>query len=128
MEVVLYFTSLIDSRFLNSPSSELNKIQYRALILYVAAGALQEALAALREAHQPDTAAMFILACREIHSEIISELGHSDDESSSSTKENLLKLPGLDPENDDVITVSEYYGQYQRKLVHFCMDSQPYSD
>ena len=96
--------------------------------MYVAAGALQEALAALREAHQPDTAAMFILACREIHSEIISELGHSDDESSSSTKENLLKLPGLDPENDDVITVGEYYGQYQRKLVHLCMDSQPYSD
>ena len=32
----------------------------RALILYVGAGALQEALAALREAQQPDTAAMFI--------------------------------------------------------------------
>ncbi|EXB96864.1 hypothetical protein L484_016637 [Morus notabilis] len=100
----------------------------RALILYVAAGALQEALAALREAQQPDTAAMFILACREIHSEIISDLGHSDDESSSSTKEKLLKLPGLDPENEDVIAVGEYYGEYQRKLVHLCMDSQPYSD
>ncbi|XP_039688685.1 WD repeat-containing protein 11 isoform X3 [Medicago truncatula] len=47
---------------------------WRALILYVAAGALQEALAALREAQLPDTAAMFILACREIHAEIISDL------------------------------------------------------
>lgn len=93
--------------------------------MYVAAGALPEALAALREAQQPDTAAMFVLACREIHSEIISDL---DDESSSSTNEKLLKLPGLDPENDDVIAVGEYYGQYQRKLVHLCMDSQPFSD
>lgn len=96
--------------------------------MYVAAGALQEALAALREAQHPDTAAMFILACREIHSEIVSELGQSDDESSSSTKEKSLKLPGLDPANEDVIAVGEYFGQYQRKLVHLCMDSQPYSD
>ncbi|PON63191.1 Guanine nucleotide-binding protein, beta subunit [Parasponia andersonii] len=101
---------------------------WRALILYVAAGALQEALAALREAQQPDSAAMFVLACREIHSEIISDLEHSDDESSSSIKEKLLKLPGLDPKNEDVIAVGEYYGQYQRKLVHLCMDSQPFSD
>ena len=108
--------------------SELIKAQCRALILYVAAGALQEALAVLREAQQPDTAAMFVLACREIHSEIISNLEHSDDESNSSTKEKLLKLPGLDPENEDVIAVGEYYGHYQRKLVHLCMDSQPFSD
>ncbi|KAF4392022.1 hypothetical protein F8388_004351 [Cannabis sativa] len=100
---------------------------WRALILYVAAGALPEALAALREAQQPDTAAMFVLACREIHSEIISSLD-LDDETSSSTNEKLLKLPGLDPENEDVIAVCEYYGQYQRKLVHLCMDSQPFSD
>lgn len=38
----------------------------RALILHVAAGALPEALAALREAHLPDTAAMLNLICREI--------------------------------------------------------------
>ncbi|XP_023530451.1 WD repeat-containing protein 11-like [Cucurbita pepo subsp. pepo] len=102
---------------------------WRALILYVAAGALQEALAALRESQQPDTAAMFVLACREIHAEFISNLEHSDDESDSRfLKEKLLKLPGLDPENEDVIAVCEYYGQYQRKLVHLCMDSMPYSD
>ncbi|XP_048331583.2 uncharacterized protein LOC107428416 isoform X1 [Ziziphus jujuba] len=101
---------------------------WRALILFVAAGALQEALAALREAHQPDTAAMFILACREIHANIVSELGNSDDESSSSSKDKMFKLPGLDPENEDVIAVNEYYGQYQRTLVHLCMDSQPFSD
>ncbi|CAB4319020.1 unnamed protein product [Prunus armeniaca] len=101
---------------------------WRALILYVAAGALQEALAALREAQQPDTAAMFILACREIHANFISDLGKSDDESSSSIKDKLLHLPGLGPENEDVVAVSEYYGQYQRKLVHLCMDSQPFSE
>ncbi|XP_038696961.1 WD repeat-containing protein 11 isoform X2 [Tripterygium wilfordii] len=101
---------------------------WRALILYVAAGALQEALAALREAQQPDTAAMFILACREIHAEIITNLRNADDETNSTTEDKLVNLPGLNPENEDVIAVSEYYGQYQRKLVHLCMDSQPYSD
>lgn len=96
--------------------------------MYVAAGALQEALAALREAKLPDTAAMFIVACREIHEEIISNLGDSDDESKSSTKAKQLNLPGLDPENEDVIAVGEFYEQYQRKLVHLCMDSQPSFD
>ncbi|XP_057416472.1 uncharacterized protein LOC130711050 isoform X2 [Lotus japonicus] len=101
---------------------------WRALILYVAAGALQEALAALREAQLPDTAAMFILACREIHAEMVSNLGITDDESSSSVEDKLLSLRALDPENEDVIAVDEYFGQYQRKLVHLCMDSQPFSD
>ncbi|TQD70992.1 hypothetical protein C1H46_043475 [Malus baccata] len=101
---------------------------WRALILYVAAGALQEALAALREAQQPDTAAMFILACRETHANFISDLGNCDDESSSSIKDKPLNLPGLGPESEDVMAVSEYYGQYQRKLVHLCMDSQPFSE
>ncbi|XP_059315210.1 uncharacterized protein LOC132065710 [Lycium ferocissimum] len=96
---------------------------WRALILYVAAGALPEALASLRGAQQPDTAAMFILACREIHSEYLSSL---DDELRSSDK--LVNLPGLNPESEDVDAVGEYYGQYQRKLVHLCMDSQPFSD
>ncbi|XP_015579668.2 WD repeat-containing protein 11 isoform X1 [Ricinus communis] len=100
---------------------------WRALVLFVAAGALQEALAALREAQQPDTAAMFILACREIHEEIISNLGNSDDESGT-VKDTQVDLPGLNPENEDVIAVGEYFGQYQRKLVHLCMDSQPFSD
>ncbi|XP_052199834.1 uncharacterized protein LOC127806520 isoform X2 [Diospyros lotus] len=100
---------------------------WRALILYVAAGALQEALAALREAQQPDTAAMFILACRETCTDIISSLD-LDDESRSSIKDKALLSPGLNPENEDVIAVGEYFGQYQRKLVHLCMDSQPFSD
>lgn len=91
--------------------------------MYVAAGALPEALASLRGAQQPDTAAMFILACQEIHSEYLSSL---DDELRSSDK--LVNLPGLNPESEDVHAVGEYYGQYQRKLVHLCMDSQPFSD
>lgn len=100
----------------------------RALLLYVAAGALQEALAALREAQLPDTAAMFILACREIHAEVLSNLDIIDDESNSSVNDKILNLRALDPENEDVIAVDEYFGQYQRKLVHLCMDSQPFSD
>lgn len=100
---------------------------WRALILYVAAGALQEALAALREAQRPDMAAMFILACREIRDEYISSLV-SDDESDLEIKDKLTNLPVLHPDNEDVIAVAEYYGQYQRKLIHLCMDSQPFSD
>ena len=103
-------------------------VRCRALILFVAAGAIQEALAALREAQQPDTASMFILACREIHAEIVNNLVGSDGESGSSIKDTLIDLPGLSPENEDVIAVGEYFGQYQRKLVHLCMDAQPLSD
>lgn len=99
---------------------------WRALILYVAAGALQEALAALREAQHPDTAAMFVLACHEIYAEIITNLEISDDESGSSINNVPDNLPGLSPENEDVRAVGEYFGQYQRKLVHLCMDSQPF--
>ncbi|TYJ25330.1 hypothetical protein E1A91_A07G042500v1 [Gossypium mustelinum] len=97
---------------------------WRALILFVAAGAIQEALAALREAQQPDTAAMFILACREIHMQFITNVGGSEDE----TNDSVVDLPGLSPGNDDVITVGEYFGEYQRKLVHLCMDAQPFLD
>ncbi|CAA3001063.1 WD repeat-containing 11 isoform X2 [Olea europaea subsp. europaea] len=91
------------------------------------AGALQEALAALREAQLPDTAAMFIFACHEILDKFLS-IPDFDGESDSSSRNKKLNLPGLNPENEDVIAVGEYYGQYQRKLVHLCMDSQPYSD
>ncbi|KAL1195386.1 hypothetical protein V5N11_019949 [Cardamine amara subsp. amara] len=76
---------------------------WRALILYVAAGSLQEALAALREVQQPDTVAMFVLALPP-------------------------DLPGLEPGKEEETAVCEYFQQYQRKLVHLCMDSQPYTD
>ncbi|KAM0031040.1 putative transcription factor WD40-like family [Helianthus debilis subsp. tardiflorus] len=100
---------------------------WRALILYVAAGSLQDALSALRDAQQPDTAAMFIIAFREIHVEFIQNLNTNDD-SDSLIKEKLLVLPGLNPESEDVIAIGELYGQFQQKLVHLCMDSQPFSD
>ncbi|KAK4430806.1 WD repeat-containing protein 11 [Sesamum alatum] len=99
---------------------------WRALILYVAAGGLQEALTALRQAQLPDTAAMFILVCREIHAEFLSRL--DSDEDATLLKNKVMNLPGLNPANEDVVAVGEYYGQYQRKLVHLCMDSQPYTD
>ncbi|CAE6074452.1 unnamed protein product [Arabidopsis arenosa] len=102
---------------------------WRALILYVAAGSLQEAFAALREVQQPDTVAMFVLACQEIHSEIITELSTQDEESeSASGTVPLPDLPGLESGKEEVTAVCEYFQQYQRKLVHLCMDSQPYTD
>ncbi|CAH8267246.1 unnamed protein product [Arabidopsis lyrata] len=104
---------------------------WRALILYVAAGSLQEAFAALREVQQPDTVAMFVLACQEIHSEIITELSTQDEESESASGEGtapLPDLPGLESGKEEVTAVCEYFQQYQRKLVHLCMDSQPYTD
>ncbi|XP_047338175.1 WD repeat-containing protein 11-like [Impatiens glandulifera] len=99
---------------------------WRALILYVAAGSLQDALMALRDAQQPDTAAMFMLACHEIYADFIASLDFMEE--ANTTKGKLFVLPGLDPNNDEVIAVGEYYGQYQRKLIHLCMDSQPFSD
>lgn len=101
---------------------------WRAVTLYVAAGALQEALTAIREAQLPDTAAMFVVACREIHAEIVNKLGNLDDEPSSPIKNALVCLPGLDPESQDVIAVGEYFGQYQKKLIHLCMDSLPFAE
>ncbi|KAK1265665.1 hypothetical protein QJS04_geneDACA016164 [Acorus gramineus] len=94
---------------------------WRALILYVAAGAFHEALAALRDAQLPDAAAMFLLACQEINAEILSKSGDSD-ESSAEQKQQFV-LPGMDRQHEDVVAVSEYYGHYQRKLVHLCMDA-----
>lgn len=76
----------------------------------------------LRQAQQPDTAAMFMLACREIHADIITNIDDSE------IKSLQLSLPGLNPDNEEVIAVSEYFVEYQKKLVHLCMDSQPFAD
>ncbi|KAL2929681.1 WD repeat-containing protein 11 [Bienertia sinuspersici] len=91
------------------------------------AGAFREALAALREAQQPDTAAMFVVACREIHADILANMEETEQGTESSTKGHHLILPELSLENEEVIAAFEVYGQYQRKLVHLCMDSLPFS-
>ncbi|KAM0932569.1 putative transcription factor WD40-like family [Dioscorea sansibarensis] len=95
---------------------------WRALILYVAAGALHEALAALRNAQQPDSAAMFLLACHEINAHCVLKSQDSDKAVGEKLK---FFLPGKSMGDEDLIAVSEYYGQYQRKLVHLCMDTPP---
>lgn len=100
---------------------------WRALILYVAAGAFREAFAALRGAHQPDTASMFIVACREIYSDFLANMEFPEKDPGSSDKEQLRVLPELSLENEEVMAANELYGLYQRKLVHLCMDSQPFS-
>ncbi|KAK9141734.1 hypothetical protein Syun_011134 [Stephania yunnanensis] len=101
---------------------------WRALILYVAAGALQEALAALRDAQQADTAAMFLLACQEICAEILQKSDGLDDESIPLAGAEQSILLRLNLKKEDVEAVNEYFGQYQRKLVHLCMDLQPLFD
>ena len=92
--------------------------------MYVAAGCLQDALAVLREAEQPDTAAMLMIACREVHEEFVESLDPNDD-SSAMVKD---KLTPLNPQSQQVVAVGELYTKYQQKLVHLCMDSQPFSD
>lgn len=102
---------------------------WRALILYVTAGALPEALAALRDAQLPDTAAMFLIACHEINKEITSQRDNSGEPTESSVVENKkFVLPVRNLEDEDLNTVSDFYGQYQRKLVHLCMDAVPFFD
>ncbi|CAE6012980.1 unnamed protein product [Arabidopsis arenosa] len=76
---------------------------WRGVILYVAVGAFEEALAVFRKAERPETAAIFIMACRET----------------------LAESWSIDSENEDVMAVTESYALYQRKLVHLCMDSPP---
>lgn len=108
---------------------------YRALILYVAAGALPEALDTLRKSQRPDTAAMFLLACHETYSQALSESEPEDDTSvlaltPTPTPEQTEKLrfPSKNVADEDLIAVSEVFGQYQQKLVHLCMDAEPTSD
>ncbi|KAG2331850.1 hypothetical protein Bca52824_003030 [Brassica carinata] len=77
---------------------------WRGLMLYIAIGAFEQALAAFRKAEQPETAAIFILACQET----------------------LAKSWRIDDDNEDVIAVTKCYELYQEKLVHLCMDSPPF--
>lgn len=98
---------------------------WRALILYVAAGALQEALAALRSAQQPDTAAMFLLACHEINGGLCES--EESDVQSEKLKQSAI-FPNSSLRHEDMIAVGDYYGQYQQKLIHLCMDLQPIFD
>ncbi|CAH8386239.1 unnamed protein product [Eruca vesicaria subsp. sativa] len=77
---------------------------WRGLMLYLAIGAFKEALAAFRNAEQPETAAIFILACQET----------------------LANSWSIDDDNEDVIAVTKLYELYQEKLVHLCMDSPPF--
>ncbi|KAK1614663.1 hypothetical protein QYE76_020180 [Lolium multiflorum] len=99
---------------------------WRALILYVAAGALPEALETLRKNQRPDTAALFLLACHEIYSQITAESEPADEASGSAPERTQkLRFPSKNVNEEDLIAVSEVFGQYQQKLVHLCMDMEP---
>jgi len=103
---------------------------WRALILYVAAGALPEALDTIRKNQRPDTAAMFLLACHEVYSQIAAESERTEDTGSELMPEQTdkLRFPSKNVAEEDLIAVSEVFGQYQQKLVHLCMDTEPNAD
>lgn len=93
------------------------------MILYVAAGELVEALATLRNAKQPDTAAMFLLACHEAKVAAKASIVTTADieEPDTTGTEDYFDLPGdLNHHHDEVQAVCEYYGEYQRHLAHAC--------
>ncbi|KAJ3671195.1 hypothetical protein LUZ60_008621 [Juncus effusus] len=139
---------------------------WRALILYVAAGALTEALAALRNNKQPDTAALFLLACHDIYTKHLNNINNNlspkptstEEKENENEKENekekqelkeekgegeregededvsneieekkeKIEFPGKNVDEEDLAAVSEFFGQYQRKLIHLCMDTLPF--
>lgn len=74
------------------------------MILYVAAGAFEEAISVFQKFDQPETAAIFIMACQET----------------------LAESWSIDIDNENVMAVTECYALYQSKLVHQCMDTPPF--
>lgn len=98
---------------------------------------MTEALAALRKSKQPDTAALFLLACHEIYTKHLSSTSSpetepevvdgSEVENAKESEEQEVKMkinfPGKNVEKEDIATVSEFFGQYQRELIHLCMDT-----
>lgn len=91
-------------------------------MLYVAAGELVEALATLRSAKQPDTAAMFLLACHEAKVALKASRADVEEPAGTTESEDYFDLPGDLNEHhiDEVQAVCEYYGEYQRHLAHAC--------
>jgi hypothetical protein len=76
---------------------------------------------------------MFLLACHEIYSQITveAEPAAADDTSELelTPKQNeKLRFPSKNVADEDLIAVSEVFGQYQQKLVHLCMDTEPAAD
>jgi hypothetical protein len=98
------------------------------MMLYVAAGALMEALDILRKANQPDTAAMFLLACHEAKVSARASMNAAAAVKEcppmivdSKASANTLDLPGRLPQHlEGIQAVCEYYGLYQRLLAHMC--------
>lgn len=107
------------------------------MILFVGAGALSEALAALRNAQLPDAAAMFLLVCHEAkgvaRASTAAKLKGLETFDGGATGDgagaDLLDLPGdLNMQREDVRAVCEYFGQYQRLLAHLCTGVVPLID
>jgi WD repeat-containing protein 11 len=98
---------------------------------------MTEALGALRKNKQPDTAALFLLACHEIYTKHLSSTSapttrsevvdkseeKNGDESEEQVDKMKIDFPGRNVDEEDIATVGEFFGQYQRKLIHLCMDT-----
>jgi hypothetical protein len=67
-----------------------------------------------------------LLACHEIYSQITAESKPADETlGSASEASQKLRFPSKNVDEEDLIAVSEVFGQYQQKLVHLCMDMEP---
>lgn len=121
---ILYSSSGDQAWFLKPAAS-------RALILYVGAGALTEALATLRNAQLPETAALFLLACHEAKAIALAFRSQPAREQVAKCPWRggcKLDLPGALNTETGVATVCEYFGQYQRLLAHTVTGLQPVND
>jgi WD repeat-containing protein 11 len=74
---------------------------------------------------------MFLLACHEIYLQFTTESESTDDTLGSEPvpgQIQKLHFPSKNVDDEELIAVSEVFGQYQKKLIHLCMDTEPASD
>ena len=95
---------------------------WRALALYVAAGALGEALDALQKVRQPDSAIMLLLACHEARQAAYAAAPpHVSRKRPEEAERAGLDLPGnLRQREEQVRAACDFFAQYQRWLAHLC--------
>ena len=95
---------------------------FRALSLFVAAGALGEALDALQKVRQPDSALMLLLACHQARqAAYASAPPHVARKRPEEAERAGLDLPGnLRQREEQVRAACDFFAQYQRWLAHLC--------
>ncbi|CAK9202784.1 unnamed protein product [Sphagnum troendelagicum] len=90
----------------------------------------------IRKANQPDTAAMFLLACHEAKVSARASMNAAAAFKDcppmivhSKASANTLDLPSKLPQHlEEIQALCEYYGQYQRLLAHMCIGITSFVD